>query len=276
MSIYAVGDLQGCLTPLQDLLQQASFNPQKDQLWCAGDVVNRGPESLPALRFLYQMRDCCTVTLGNHDLHLLAVAYGGAQTKKSDTLDDILNAPDRDELLHWLRQQPLLHQGQGYTMVHAGIAPQWSLKKAIKLAREVETVLRGKHYLHYFQHLYGNTPDIWDNNLEGMDRLRAITNYFTHMRYFYADGRMDFKCKIGPADAPAELTPWYLLPRKAAGEKLIFGHWASLLGECPVPELYALDTGCVWGGQLTMLRLADDEQPEAWFHSRCKQQPASE
>ena len=267
MSIYAVGDLQGCLTPLQDLLQQVDFNPDKDQLWCAGDVVNRGPQSLQALRFLYTMRESCIITLGNHDLHLLAVAFGGAQPKKGDSLD---------EILHWLRQQPLLHQAQGYTMTHAGIAPQWSVKKAVKLAREVEDVLRGKHYAHYFENMYGNTPESWDNDLKGMDRLRAITNYFTRMRYLLADGRMDFKCKVGPADAPADLIPWYLLPRKAAGEKQIFGHWASLLGQCPIPELYALDTGCVWGGQLTMLRLADDTQPEAWFHSRCEQPPASE
>lgn len=267
MSIYAVGDLQGCLTPLQQLLDDVHFTPGTDQLWCAGDVVNRGPQSLETLRFLYQQREHCVLVLGNHDLHLLAVAFGGASLKRGDTLQEILDAPDAEELLHWLRHQPLVHRAHGYTMVHAGIAPQWSCKKAAKLSKEVEDVIQGKHYKDYFENMYGNTPDYWSKELEGMDRLRAITNYLTRLRFCYSDKRMDFKCKHGPDDAPKELTPWFLMPnRKAKGKNILFGHWAALEGECNVKNMHALDTGCVWGGELTMLRLAVDGEKEKLYH----------
>lgn len=266
MATYAVGDIQGCLDSLKCLLNEVRFDTTTDQLWCVGDLINRGPQCLETLRFIHGLGDNCKTVLGNHDLHLLAVAFSDASLKPSDTLQSILSADDADELLHWLRQQPLMHYQDGYALVHAGINPQWSIQQALAMASEVEAVLRGDDYQNYFQYMYGNQPDQWSDDLQGMDRLRCITNYFTRMRFCYPDSRLDLNNKLGPESANLGTIPWFEMPdRKAADDKILFGHWASLEGHCQQPNVFALDTGCVWGGKLTLLRLQDEKT----FSCRC-------
>lgn len=264
MSVYAVGDVQGCLRPLKCLLEQAAFDPNHDQLWLVGDLVNRGPQSLETLRFLYQMRHAVTCVLGNHDLHLLAVAHRIENLKKGDTLTEILEAPDRNELLDWLRQQKLVHHDaeRQVTMVHAGIPPQWNLAKALRRAGEVEAVLRDDARLPlYLDGMYGNQPAKWDKSLTGVTRLRVITNYFTRMRFCTADGTLDLTSKEGAGSAPAGFAPWFShAQRKMRGQRIIFGHWAALEGRCDEPGISALDTGCVWGGCMTLLNVDSGEQ----------------
>ncbi|CAD5107008.1 symmetrical bis(5'-nucleosyl)-tetraphosphatase [Zestomonas carbonaria] len=264
MATYAVGDLQGCLQPLQCLLRQVNFDPTRDRLWLVGDLVNRGPQSLETLRFLFGMRDSVISVLGNHDLHLLAVAHNIERLKKSDTLSEILEAPDRDDLLDWLRRQKLLHYDaeRDTVLVHAGIPPQWSLKKAQKCAAEVEEALLDDARLPlYLDGMYGNEPAKWDKDLKGVTRLRVITNYFTRMRFCKADGTLDLKSKEGLGTAPAGYAPWFSHPeRKTRGQKIIFGHWAALEGRCNEPGLFALDTGCVWGGAMTLLNVDTGER----------------
>ncbi|HYQ39479.1 MAG TPA: symmetrical bis(5'-nucleosyl)-tetraphosphatase [Pseudomonas sp.] len=274
MALYAVGDVQGCLQPLQCLLEQVAFDPQHDRLWLVGDLVNRGPQSLETLRFLFGMREAVTTVLGNHDLHLLAVAHNVERLKKGDTLREILDAPDRDDLLDWLRNQPLLHydEERQITLVHAGIPPQWSLKKARKRAAEVEEALRDDARLPLFlDGMYGNEPNKWSSQLRGVTRLRTITNYFTRMRFCTADGRLDLKSKEGLGTAPNGYAPWFSHPtRKTRGEKIIFGHWAALQGRCDEPGVEALDSGCVWGGALTLLDVDSGERHTCSCH---KEQP---
>ena len=259
MSTYVVGDLQGCLQPLQCLLREVAFDPSKDRLWLVGDLVNRGPQSLQTLRFLYAMRDSLTCVLGNHDLHLLAVAHNIERLKKSDTLQEILDAPDRAELLDWLRRQKLLHYDaeRDCILVHAGIAPQWTLAKALKRAAEVEAALQDDQRLPLFlEGMYGNQPALWDKDLQGVTRLRVITNYFTRMRFCTAAGELDLKSKEGVDTAPPGFAPWFSYPeRKTRGHKIVFGHWAALEGQCTADNVIALDTGCVWGGCMTLLNL---------------------
>ena len=230
MTIYAVGDIQGCFDELQGLLDKIRFDPRRDQLWCAGDLVNRGPDSLKTLRFLKRIN--AITVLGNHDLHLLALAAGVRQANRSDTLDKILRAPDREELLNWLIRQPLLHHEHGHTMVHAGIPPQWSIKKAGKYAREVEAVLRSPACTDFLKHMYGNLPDVWSDDLTGMTRLRVITNYLTRMRYCTRDGVLDLESK-GPSPNLGErkVSAWFSHPgRKAAGASVRI----SFTGKFPV------------------------------------------
>ncbi|MCP1644673.1 bis(5'-nucleosyl)-tetraphosphatase (symmetrical) [Pseudomonas citronellolis] len=264
MATYAVGDLQGCLEPLKQLLQRVAFDPTRDKLWLVGDLVNRGPQSLETLRFLYAMRDSVVCVLGNHDLHLLAVAYNAERLKKADTLREILEAPERDDLLDWLRNMPLVHHDaqRDVTLVHAGIPPQWTIEKSLQRAAEVEEALRDDQRLPLFlEGMYGNEPAKWDKKLHGIDRLRVITNYFTRMRFCTPDGKLDLKSKEGLGTAPEGYAPWFSYPaRKAAGRKIIFGHWAALEGQCDVPGLYALDTGCVWGGSMTLLNVDSGER----------------
>ncbi|AYF88802.1 symmetrical bis(5'-nucleosyl)-tetraphosphatase [Pseudomonas sp. DY-1] len=264
MTTYAVGDLQGCLDQLKCLLERVRFDPAKDELWLVGDLVNRGPKSLETLRFLYSIRDSVVCVLGNHDLHLLAVANNIERLRKADTLREILEAPDCAELLDWLRQQKLLHydEQRDIALVHAGIPPQWSLKKALKRAAEVEEALRDDARLPLFlDGMYGNEPAKWDSDLHGVTRLRVITNYFTRMRFCSADGTLDLKSKEGLDTAPPGFAPWFSFPeRKTRGQKIIFGHWAALEGKCNEPGLYALDTGCVWGGSMTLLNIDSGEQ----------------
>jgi len=263
MSTYVIGDVQGCFVELKKLLEKIAFDADNDTLWFTGDLVNRGPQSLDVLRFVKALGNQHRVVLGNHDLHLLAIAYGARELHRHDTLADILTAPDRDELLDWLRHCPLLHYDQQtqFVMTHAGLAPMWNLKKAQKLAQEVERVLCGDQFISFLQHMYGNEPDRWDDALTGIDRWRCITNYFTRMRFCYADGRLDFAYKGELAGKPVALIPWFDVKNRAnANEKIVFGHWAALGGKTDQLHLYALDTGCVWGNCLTAMRLADEKR----------------
>lgn len=264
MAVYAVGDLQGCLEPLQCLLEHVRFDPATDQLWLVGDLVNRGPQSLETLRFLYSIRDSVTCVLGNHDLHMLAASSNIERLKKGDTLRAILEAPDCDELLQWVRRQKLLHYDElrNVAMVHAGIPPQWTLKKALKCAAEVEAALLDDAlYLPYLEGMYGNEPNKWDSELQGVPRLRIITNYFTRMRFCTSEGKLDLKGKEGIDTALPGYAPWFQhKDRKTRDVKIIFGHWAALEGRCDEPDVYALDTGCVWGSAMTMLNVDTSER----------------
>lgn len=267
---FAVGDLQGCLKPLQCLLQRVAFDPAVDRLWLVGDLVNRGPQSLETLRFLFAMRHALVCVLGNHDLHLLAVAHNIERLKRGDTLREILTAPDAAELLDWLRQQPLLHfdEARNTALVHAGIPPQWGIRKALRRASEVEQALRDDARLPLFlDGMYGNEPARWHSELKGVARLRVITNYFTRMRFCRADGTLELKSKEGLETAPSGYAPWFKHPeRKARGVRILFGHWAALEGQCDEPNVYALDSGCVWGGQMTLM---DVDSGQRW-HCDCK------
>ena len=264
MATYAVGDLQGCLQALQCLLKQVAFDPQRDRLWLVGDLVNRGPQSLETLRFLYSIRESLVCVLGNHDLHLLAAGRNIERLKKADTLREIIEAPDSAELLEWLRQQKLMHydEQRNVALVHAGIPPQWSLRKALKCAAEVETALRDDNLLPpYLDGMYGNDPAKWDNDLKGVTRLRVITNYFTRMRFCTAEGKLDLKSKEGLDSAPPGYKPWFQhKERKTRDVKILFGHWAALEGKCDEPGIWALDTGCVWGGALTLMNVDSFER----------------
>lgn len=264
MAVYAVGDLQGCLDPLKNVLDAVKFDPAVDKLWLVGDLVNRGPQSLATLRFLYTIKEALVCVLGNHDLHLLAAAKNIENLKKGDTLREILEAPDRDVLLDWLRRQKLLHydETRDIAMVHAGIPPQWTLKKALKYAEEVESALRDDKRLAVFlEGMYGNEPSKWDPDLRGVTRLRVITNYFTRMRFCTSEGKLDLKLKEGVESAPPGYAPWFShKERKTRGQKIIFGHWAALEGRCNEPNIFALDTGCVWGNTLTLMNVDSGEK----------------
>lgn len=258
MTRYAVGDLQGCFEPLRKLLDKVRFDPARDQLWSVGDLVNRGPQSLACLRFIAGLGASARVVLGNHDLHLLAVANGIRPLKRGDTLREILDAPDCEELLAWVRRQPLLYSSPegDYSLVHAGLAPQWSLADAHRLAAEVGAVLRGPGYVEFLRGMYGDQPDRWSEDLRGVERWRVITNYLTRMRFCTPEGQLEFASKEGPEDAPPGFMPWFDIPsRKSAGHTLIVGHWASLMGRANRADIFALDTGCVWGQHLTLLNL---------------------
>lgn len=262
MAVFAVGDLQGCLDPLQRLLERLDFDPARDRLWLVGDLVNRGPQSLEALRFVRDLGDAAVTVLGNHDLHLLAVALGGQKSKGKDTLAPILAAPDRDELIDWLRRQPLTHHDPELKAVlaHAGIPPDWDIATASACAREVEAVLAGDGVRDFLLEMYGDHPDRWDPKLQGLERLRYTVNALTRMRYLTAAGRLEFKYKCVPEQAPQGLMPWYAAPRSPLGATVVFGHW-STLGRIRLPGAIALDTGCLWGGTLTAVRLDDASLP---------------
>lgn len=269
MATYAIGDIQGCFKSLKALLKKIQFDPAKDTLWIAGDLINRGPKSLETLRYLYSMRDSVVAVLGNHDLHLLATALLEQSPSKKDTIDDILSASDRDELLTWLRHCPLVHHDKnlGFTMSHAGIPPIWNIDQALKYSAEVEKVLRGDKHKKFLKNMYGNLPDVWSDDLTGNDRLRVITNYFTRMRFCTAKGRLDFKCKLGPKSPPKGFLPWFdHRKRKTKKNHLVFGHWASLEGKTYTKRVYALDTGCAWGGHLSALHL----EKRKWYRVSCK------
>ena len=263
MATYAVGDVHGCLDQLRQLLEQVNFDPAADRLWLVGDLVNRGPHSLATLRFLYQIRQSLVICLGNHDLHLLAVAWHQKKLKRKDTIAEILNAPDAEQLLHWLRQQKLMHYDPEFNacMVHAGIAPQWNLQQALGHAAEVEQVLRDDVQAgEFFRHMYGNEPERWDEQLTGMPRLRLITNYFTRMRFCRADGTLDLASKLGPKHAPPGHAPWFAHHSPIlASQRVLFGHWAALKGRTGHSNAIGLDTGCVWGGKLSIYNLQTAE-----------------
>jgi len=270
MTTYAIGDLQGCGSALQRLLDEIAFDPAKDKLWFAGDLVNRGPSSLLALQSVKNFGDAAVTVIGNHDLHLLMVVAGFRATAKKDTLDDILDSPQRDEYFHWLRHQPLIHRDAtlGVTLTHAGIYPLWDIRKAMLLAAEVEAVLRGPEHLDFLHALPGKCEEKWRDSLDGIERLRFITAAFTRMRYCKEDGSLEFNFKGPPKDAPGEFYPWYLLPnRVAVDDRLYFGHWASH-GESPVDTVVPLDFGCVWGGALVAIAIESGER----FSVDCKKE----
>ncbi len=257
MSTYAIGDVQGCYEPLCRLLERIAYDPARDTLWFVGDLVNRGPESWHTLRFVRSLGERAVVVLGNHDLHLLAVAAGVRPPHREDTLDGILHASDRDELLDWLRHRKLMHAASGYAMVHAGLLPQWDVPRALALAGEVEAVLRGDTHGELFRNMYGNSPAAWSDHLQGYARLRVIINAMTRLRLCTREGVMEFGHKTNPADGPQGYMPWFDVPdRASAGTPLVCGHWAAL-GLMLRTDVYAIDTGCVWGRELTALRLED-------------------
>ena len=257
MATYAVGDIQGCCTEFQQLLEQVRFDPAADKLWLVGDLVNRGPESLAVLRLVKSLGDSAITVLGNHDLHLLAVAEGVAEPHRSDTLHGILDAPDREELLAWLRAQLLLYVEGDFVLVHAGLLPSWTVAQAQKLAHEVEAELHGLHYHVLLTRMYGNRPDQWDGSLTGYKRLRVITNALTRMRICTVQGKMEFKFKGEAGNVPAGYLPWFDVPNRAsANATIVCGHW-SALGLKITPRVIALDTGCLWGGALSAIRLED-------------------
>ncbi|MFN3302496.1 MAG: symmetrical bis(5'-nucleosyl)-tetraphosphatase [Roseateles sp.] len=252
---YLIGDVQGCCDALQRLLRRLDFSPSRDRLWLLGDLVNRGPASLATLRTLQGLGDAATCLLGNHDLHLLAAHHGVRRPHPGDTLDDILAAPDRAELMDWLRQQRMAVFDAGWLMVHAGVPPQWSRDDTLALAGEVEAVLRSPDLPAFLHAMYGNEPARWQPDLRGDDRLRFTVNALTRLRFCSADGTLDFKTKDGAAAAAPGFMPWFDVPgRYTAGVPIAFGHW-STLGLLDRPDLLALDTGCVWGGQLTAARV---------------------
>ena len=258
MATYAIGDLQGCYDSLLRLLDKLKFDKTKDKLWFAGDLVNRGSDSLATLRFVKSLGDNAITVLGNHDLHLLAIAHGVKTTRSSD-LQKILDAEDRDELLLWLSTRPLLHYDSklNYMLTHAGVYPYWTLAQAQKSARELEHVLKN-NLDEFLNNMYGNKPDIWDESLTGFERLRFICNCFTRMRFCHQDGTLDFTSNGAPGTVPKDALPWFDFPkRKTADEKILFGHW-STLGDINKKNIFALDTGCVWGGKLTALRIDTD------------------
>ena len=257
MPTYAIGDLQGCHTSLLHLLDEIRFDPAADRLWLVGDLVNRGPASLDVLRTVKKLGDAAISVLGNHDLHLLALAEGFGRAHKGDTLDEVLNAPDRDELLAWLRRQRLAWRDGEVLMVHAGVLPSWTADDTMERAAEAEAVLRGPHYRDFFAQMYGNAPVAWDDGLEGVERLRVIVNAFTRLRYCSAAGEMEFHHKGAPGTQPAGWLPWFEIPgRRSAEATVVIGHW-STLGLINRQDLIALDTGCLWGGRLTAVRLED-------------------
>lgn len=270
MATYAIGDIQGCFTPLQKLLKKIGFKAKQDTLWFAGDLVNRGPESLETLRFVKGLGDAAVTVLGNHDLHLLALWRNQHRHFKSnDTLAPIFDAPDHVELLEWLRRQPLLHHDAalGYTMVHAGIPPQWDLDTAKRCAAEVEAVLCGDEFDSFLENMYGNHPRYWFESHEGWDRLRFTVNAFTRMRFCSPHGVLEFKLKGKPGQQPTPYIPWYdVEERRTRGQRIVFGHW-STLGYHHGDDVIALDSGCLWGGALTAYRLDDGKL----FQLKCTQ-----
>lgn len=263
MPDYAIGDVQGCYDSLQGLLEVIDFDDSSDQLWFVGDLVNRGPQSLAVLRFIHALPIPANITLGNHDLHLLARLFGQHSPKKQDdTLSEIMLADDGEELGHWLRKQSILCYSSKLRVVmcHAGISPLWDLPLACRLAKELEAILSGEDYRIFLNQMYGNKPDKWSDEFKGMDRLRLITNCFTRMRFCYADGRLNLDFKGPVAEAPTSLYPWYEVPgRLRIDADIVFGHWASLMGVCSNPNIHPIDQGCLWGGHLAALRLQDKQ-----------------
>jgi len=262
MATYAIGDVQGCYQQLEQLLEKIHFNHDTDRLWFTGDLVNRGPHSLKTLRLIHSLRDNATVVLGNHDLHLLATAYHHKRPGKKDTLEDLLDAPDLYDLLHWLRHQPLIHHDSdlNVTMLHAGIHPNWSISKALSLAAEVEKILQDdESHIGFYRHMYGDKPHQWTDNLNSWSRWRFITNVFTRLRYCDKSGKLSLGPKGTPGTQPDNTHPWYeISDRVSRSEAIIFGHWSTLDFTNDIytrHNVFPIDTGCLWGGKLTAMRI---------------------
>ena len=251
MRTLVVGDLQGCYDPFRRLLDKAAFDPANDRLWLVGDLVNRGPQNLEVLRFVRSLGKAATLVLGNHDLSLLMIAEGFGKRGHGDTIEDVLAAPDREELLDWLRRQPLMHLEDGVAMVHAGLLPGWTVSQAKALASEVEGVLAGENHREFLANLWGSEPAGWSDELVGWPRLRVVVNAMTRLRFCSIDGVMEFKAKGELADAPAGFMPWFAVPgRRSADTPIACGHW-SALGLRVEPNFIALDSGCLWGRELS-------------------------
>ena len=272
MALYLIGDVQGCDAPLGRLLEKIDFSPSRDTLYLLGDLVNRGPASDRVLRRLMGYGDAAQCLLGNHDLSLLVTAQGLRSPHPKDTVQAVLAAPDREAMLEWLRHRPLAMQAQGVLMVHAGVLPQWDVAQVMALAGEVQDALCGPGLADFLAHLFGNEPVRWDEGLRGPDRLRVVVNALTRLRFCSADGTMHLKASGGLDQAPAGTMPWFDVPgRRTAADVVAFGHW-STLGWLDRPDVIALDSGCVWGGCLSALRL----QPggHALVQVRCAQAQA--
>ena len=267
MATYAIGDLQGCFFSFKDLLKKIQFNPAHDRLWFVGDLINRGPGSLDVMRWMFDYQSSVVTVLGNHDLHTLVVAEGFVSAHRSDTIQSLLDAPDAPELLGWLRQQPLVHFEHGYLMVHAGLLPEWTVDQALTLAAEVNVALQAPNYREFLQHMYGNDPKRWDDGLTGWDRLRVITNAMTRLRICSTEGEMEFKFKGELENIPNGYQPWFDLTQRASvNTPIVFGHW-SALGLQHKNNVYSLDTGCLWGGHLSAMRLEDRQIFQVPCHS---------
>lgn len=252
---YLIGDLQGCCNAFERLLAELDFSPSRDHLHVLGDLVNRGPDSLGTLQRLRSLGASATCLLGNHDLHLLAVAAGVRRPHRHDTLGPLLDSPEREGWLAWLRQRKLADLSHGWLLVHAGVPPQWNAARTLTLAAEIETLLQGPDLPDFLQQMYGNQPDRWSDDLQGIDRWRAIVNALTRIRFCSADGTLDLDTKDSADAAPPGMRPWFDHPGRAtAGQPIAFGHW-STLGLINRPDLLAIDTGCVWGGALTAVRI---------------------
>jgi len=261
MATYAIGDVQGCYVPFRRLLDHLGFDSAADRLWFVGDLVNRGPQSLEVLRYVKALGAAATVVLGNHDLHLLMLAEGHSRPNKEDSLEAVLTAPDRDELLDWLRARPLIHVDGAWAMVHAGLLPDWTVEQAKRLSDEVSVALNAPNYREFLATMWGSEPNRWDDGLSGWDRLRVVVNAMTRMRYITVDGAaMELRApgnKSPPGKGPEGCVPWFnALGRRSADHTIVCGHWSSL-GLYQAPNLVAIDTGCLWGGSLTALRLDD-------------------
>jgi len=272
MATYAIGDVQGCLDELKALLTQIKFNSDRDQLWFCGDIVNRGPKSLETLRFIRSLENNAITVLGNHDLHLLATVYDHQKPGKKDTFDEILQASDSSELLNWLRHQNLAQhdRGKNITLIHAGIHPDWSIDKTLQLASEMEQVLRSDNHINFYKNMYGDKPFNWNDSLSGWPRYRFITNILTRLRYCDIQGKPALKEKGAPGSQAENLFPWYEIPnRKSQHDKIIFGHWSTLphAGLSSINNTYAIDSGCLWGGALTAMRI--DVEPFEYTRLDC-------
>jgi len=278
MAVYAIGDIQGCYDELKALLNKINFNTDCDRLWLCGDLINRGPKSIETLRYLYSLRDNIHVVLGNHDLHLLATAYNHRRPGKKDTLDAILAADDAGILLEWIRRFPLAHFDEELKllMVHAGLHPQWTVATALKLAAEVETLLQSREHIDFYKHMYGDKPANWSDDLSGWSRYRFITNIFTRLRYCNAQGKPALGAKGPPGSQADHLHPWFDIPgRKSAQQTIIFGHWSTLpqAGKSMIHNTWPLDSGCLWGGKLTALRIDDGSFADTQYHCPGAQKP---
>ncbi len=272
MATYAIGDVQGCFAELERLLDEIRFDAARDRLWFVGDLVNRGPQSAEVLRFVKSLGDSAVTVLGNHDIHLFAHVAGYGKKRADDSFGDVLAAPDCDALVEWLRARPMMHVDQGYAMVHAGLLPAWSIERAQELATEVESALRAPDYRTFLAGLYGSQPDRWQERLRGIDRLRVVVNAMTRMRFVDPNGVMDFRAKGELESAPRGYLPWFDVPGRASARvPIVCGHW-SALGLLIRPDLLALDSGCVWGGRLTAVRLED----RSVFQVACQAAPEPE
>ncbi len=272
MATYAIGDVQGCFDELKALLTQINFNSDCDKLWFCGDLVNRGPKSLETLRFIRSLEANAISVLGNHDLHLLATAYEHKKPGRKDSFDALLQASDAAELLDWLRHQPLVvhDEEKNITMFHAGTHPDWSITKTRRLAKEVEHILQSDNHINFYKHMYGDKPHIWNDSLSGWQRFRFITNILTRLRYCDVHGKPALNAKGAPGSQAKHLLPWYEVPnRKTQDDAIIFGHWSTLphAGITSINNTYAIDSGCLWGGMLTAMRI--DEQPFTYMHHHC-------